>query len=219
MIPFEKYKGKTHKKMPIDIGRKILKLNWSLSSHMIDTYVYQNNAGDLFYVTGVWQHPDISGVLFQMVEPDRHYHLVLVTQFISRDLLVQYLRGKIQLCDVLDHSGKSYILKLGAPTYNYFNDMLDHNNITMHPVISNGVHTSDDGTITHIFIEKTRKIELEVSKFEFKECKECLSKNLPYIYRPENAYGTYDHRKKLAFIFISEKEKKQIDVFIKNNSK
>jgi len=201
MYQYKQYKGKILKKLP-NIGNKILKLNTNMSSFMLDEYIYQNDLNEFFYVTGAYQHPSL---VLQKCTIDQHYHIAIAIPLKSEDLLRQYLKGKIFLGNILNESKNSFIIKLKAPIYNRFKDgPIQEEEVTMCPVEN--------------MVELTRKVELEVSEFEFIEAKSCLTKNLPNMYNPKHTFSTslYEHRKKLGFIFIDEDEKREIDLFIRS---
>lgn len=216
MFPFRKYKGEVFKTLPIDFGKKILKLNWVISSHMIDEYIYQNDKGDLFHVHGVWQiedcetgwgdedtGEDYSNSPYHIQCSDGRYstqfHMAIVIPIKSKEHLVKYLKGEIACRKMFNLSNSySYLLKLTAPTY--FDDR-GQKHFSMHPVKDNK--------------EVTRYKELELSEFGFIEGKKCPTKSLSSVLAfPHYAYWKYNHRKKLNFVFIDEDEKIEIDKFI-----
>lgn len=201
MYPYEKYIGKISKTKSVDFGKKIMKLNWNISSFMLDSYIYQNDAGDLFYVNGVLQHPSVE---YGNVPNNDRFHLVLAIPIKSKKLLVEYLNGDIEFSKIFNKSSSySYVLKLSAPTYKRIWSDKEVEQATMCPVEKEK--------------EVTRKVQLQLHEFKFIECKRCLTKTLPYICNPKTWFWKYELGKKFSFIFISDEEKKEIKQFIKDN--
>ena len=200
MYKFSKYKGKVFKKLPIDIGRRILKLNWVMSSSMLDEYIYENDKGQLFYVHGVWQAANY-GDLAPGFKSEDSYHMALAIPVKSYVLLSKYLNGDIEFKKALHKSSYSYVLILKPQIY--FKDGRSH--ASMHEV--------KDGK------EVSRIKECELNEFEFVLGKKCFTKTLPYMYNPKNACMYYKLREKLNFIFIDKQERRDIFKFIKKYKK
>lgn len=200
-MDFKDYKGREVKKLPIDYGRRILKLNWSMSSSMLDEYIYENSKGDLFYVKGVWQAGNL-GSLTPHIDPEDTYHMAIVIPVKSRKKLVEYLKGEIQLKSALHQSSYSYVLAM-RPHFWYDEKMYPHS--SMHQI-------GEDGK------EVTREKECELHEFEFLKGKKCETKHLPPGANPKNFWWDYSLLKKnvrIKFVFISEDEKKEIKNFVK----
>ena len=89
MYKYEEYKGVTSKKCPIDYGKRILRLNWNMSSSMLDQYIYRNDKDEFFFVNGVQQH---TACFDNKYAPKRNeddlFHLALVTPIKSKKHLL-----------------------------------------------------------------------------------------------------------------------------------
>lgn len=203
MIKFSEYKGSELKEMPIDVGVPILNLNWSMSSGCISTFIYKNEAGDLFYAKGILQYTHCMAKEWKDDQED--YHLALVIPIVSKQSLIAYLGGKGKKKDMFDRKRDCYVMKLGAPEYDYEWSGKIETNYSMHPVVDRK--------------EVTRKVEMQLKEFEFKSVKVCKLKDIDSILNPSDDFEgdtTYGFNKKLNFIFTSEEEKKKIKDFIKN---
>lgn len=197
MIKFKDYIGEEFSQMPVDLGQKILKLNWNMSSGMLDQYIYANDKGQMFFVQGVWQSGNMGNLTPNITGSDSN-HMALAIPVNSRKNLVKYLSGEIPFKKALHNSSESYLLVMKPQFY------LGHDG-SMHA----SMHKVEHG------IEVSRKKELELQDFEFICGKKCPTKKLPYVYNPENFFWNYDLKQKFNFIFIDEDEKKDILNFIK----
>lgn len=198
MMDFKDYKGREVKKLPIDYGRRILKLNWVMSSSMLDEYIYENDKGELFYVKGVWQAGNL-GSLTPHIDPEDTYHMAIVIPIKSRKKLVEFLSGEIILRKAILQSTFSTLLAMRPNTW-YDDEMKPHS--TMH-------HVGEDGK------EISRNKECELHEFKLLKIKKCPTKTLPGLSNPKYFCWDYKLKQKFSFIFIDEDEKKEIFDFIK----
>jgi hypothetical protein len=213
MYEYDEYIGKITKKCPVDFGKKILKLNWNMSSSMIDCYIYKNDNEEFFYVTGAAQHTHLFCSNYREKSPNDFYHLVMIIPIKSKILLAEYLNGNLDFKKLFNLSGNCYILKLRAPFYTIWRGEPTELSYTMHPV-KNGE-------------EVTRKEELQVWEFDMVESKTCSIKKLPFLMNPNSKFkaeSRFKYKGKMTWNFISEEDKQQITNFIKqtlneNNSK
>jgi hypothetical protein len=197
MIKYQDYIGEEFSEFPIDLGRKILKLNWTMSSGMLDQYIYASDEGQMFFVQGVCQTGNMGNLIPNITE-EEITHMALAIPINSRKNLVEFLSGKIPFKKALHKSSISYLLVM-KPKFYFWSDGTKHP--TMHKV-ENG-------------IEVSRKKELELHEFEFVCGKKCPTKKLPFIYNPTNFFWKYTLGKQFSFIFIDEDEKEEILNFIK----
>ena len=203
MYLFNKYKGQELSKMPIDVGKALFNLNWSMSSFQLGQYIYQNNTGDLFYVNGILQHTNCMAQEYKDDQDD--YHLVLVVPVVSKESLIAYLSGNSIMKSVFDTNSDCYVMKLGAPQYDYEWSGKIETSYSMHPVVERK--------------EVTRKVEAELKEFELKSVKVCKLKDIPLIANPSKdsiiGNSKYELDGELSFIFISDEEKEKIRNFCK----
>lgn len=204
MLSFSKYKGQELGEMPIDVGKDLFELNDNIASFMLNEHIYQNESGDFFYVNGVMQHTNCMTQEYKDDQDD--YHLVLVVPIVSKESLVAYLSGKGVKKSMFDKKTDCYVMKLGAPQYDYEWSGKIETSYSMHPVVDRK--------------EVTREVEAELKEFEFKSVKVCKLKDIPLHLNPsgESIIGEskYELDKELSFIFISDEEKEKIRNFISN---
>lgn len=193
---FSEYTGNIIEKLPFDVGVKAFKLNSVMASGCLDQYVYQNNNGDYFYVTGILQYTDC--MMESWKDDKRNYHLALVIPIISKDVLVSYLKSEFNESVLFDPNGKFYIMKMDAPEYNW----CDGTSHSMYPVV--------DREQLH------REEEMDITEFELLEIKECDAETFPVLNNPYNVpdWAKYDHGNEDAFIFNKDKDKEKIDKLI-----
>ena len=200
MYKFSKYKGEELSEMPIDVGNQILALNIEFSSTTMNSYIYENQNGDLFYVKGILQHT--SGIREEAKDDKDDYHLALVVPIVSKESLVSYLDDTGIKKYMFDNEDDCYIMKLGAPEYEHDDGRVSH---SMHPVVDRK--------------EVSRRIDLQLKEFEFKAVKTVKLKDLNSLVHP--AYGgiiaesSYGLGNDPNWIFTSDEEKEEIRVYCK----
>ncbi|CAG7580142.1 MAG: hypothetical protein SLAVMIC_00268 [uncultured marine phage] len=205
MIRFNQYKGEELDKIPIDYGRQILKLNWSMSSFCMCEYIYQNDNGDLFYVNGVLQYTAPIKLYKDESDDNKdndYYHLAIVIPIVSREALVNYLTDKGIMRDLFDDGDDCYIMKMDAPMYKHDDGRISY---SMHPVVDEK--------------EVSRKIDSELKDFDFKAVKVLKLKDVDSITHPTHydisGLSTYGLDEDPNFIFIDDEHKDQIRNFCK----
>jgi hypothetical protein len=204
MFKFSKYVGEELSEMPIDVGNMLLKLRTNLTSGHLDTYIYQNDAGDLFYVNGVLQY---TNMMMESYKDDRDdYHLTLVIPILSKEILMKFLKTEITQGELFEPDGDCYIMKLDAPEYDYEWSGKIETNVSMHPVKDRK--------------EVTRKIEAELKTFPFKAVKVCKIKSLDDLVNPagqfnhDSTYRTEFDENMIDWRIMNDEEKELVKNYI-----